>query len=315
MDGSLNLPNLIIAGVGKAGTTSLFRYLGQHPEICPSRVKEVGYFSPLRFGSASLPPVGEYESYFSTCGAERWRMEATPDYCYGGKLVVDRIKQVLGSPRIIISLRDPVDRFWSNFKYLKSRSYLDPGTTLESFLNRCVLLRASGDDITEPNRFYRALSVGFYVEYLTDWFEGFGDDLRIVFFESLAADPRGVTAELCRWLGLDTDVVSDFDYAPVNETLAHRWAWLQGLVNRVNERGRRVWRSQPRLQERVRSLYVALNKGGQSVDGNDTMNDSTRGRLQDLYAEANEQLAGEMRRRGVEGLPGWLLEAERSETG
>ena len=44
------LPNLVIAGVPKAGTTSLFNYLAQHPDICPSDVKETRYFEPLRYG-------------------------------------------------------------------------------------------------------------------------------------------------------------------------------------------------------------------------------------------------------------------------
>ncbi len=61
------LPNLIIAGVGKAGTTSLFWYLSQHPGICASDVKEIQYFTPLSEGDGVLPPLSEYARHFAAC--------------------------------------------------------------------------------------------------------------------------------------------------------------------------------------------------------------------------------------------------------
>ena len=66
------LPNLIIAGVPKAGTTSLFLALASHADVCGSRIKETQYFRPLLDG-CELPPIGEYEASFARCGAQRYR--------------------------------------------------------------------------------------------------------------------------------------------------------------------------------------------------------------------------------------------------
>ena len=52
---ALRLPNLVIVGVGKAGTTSLFHYLRQHPDICGSDIKELRFLNPLRRGEPLAP--------------------------------------------------------------------------------------------------------------------------------------------------------------------------------------------------------------------------------------------------------------------
>src|SRR3712207_9448996 len=64
------LPNLIIAGVGKGGTTSLFRYLGQHPQVCASRVKELRYFQSLRYGEP-MAPLDQYTRHFAHWNGQR----------------------------------------------------------------------------------------------------------------------------------------------------------------------------------------------------------------------------------------------------
>src|SRR4051794_6897093 len=77
------LANLVVIGVNKAGTTSLFDYLGRHPDIGLSDVKELRYFSPLRYGE-SLEPLASYAEHFDHCLQERYAVEATPSYFYGG---------------------------------------------------------------------------------------------------------------------------------------------------------------------------------------------------------------------------------------
>jgi hypothetical protein len=117
----VTLPNLVIAGVGKAGTTSLFWYLSQHPDICASDEKEIRYFAGLTEGGTELPPVETYERHFRHCRGERYAMEASPQYFHGGAPVIQAMRRLLGRPRVVISLRDPVERLWSQFRFTKSR--------------------------------------------------------------------------------------------------------------------------------------------------------------------------------------------------
>ena len=66
-DLTLRLPNLLIVGVAKAATTSLFQYLAQHPDIFPAELKELRYFTPLRYAEP-LPPIGSYLSHLNRPG-------------------------------------------------------------------------------------------------------------------------------------------------------------------------------------------------------------------------------------------------------
>src|SRR3954463_13629169 len=93
------LPNLVIAGVAKAGTTSLFNYLAQHPDICASDVKETRYFEPLRYGEV-LPPIESYTAHFRHRQGERYALEATPTYFYGGRDVPPGIRVTLPPGRV-----------------------------------------------------------------------------------------------------------------------------------------------------------------------------------------------------------------------
>ena len=88
------LPNLLIIGVPKAGTTSIFSYLNLHKDVFGSNPKEPGYFHPLRWGE-KLANIAKYEKAFSGYSNQKYAMEATPGYFYGGKKVSDKMKDML----------------------------------------------------------------------------------------------------------------------------------------------------------------------------------------------------------------------------
>ena len=74
--------NLFVAGVPKAGTTSLFRYLALHPDIHPSNPKEPGYFHPFKIKEMASG-LESYQKCFSGYSEQKYAMEATPGYFYG----------------------------------------------------------------------------------------------------------------------------------------------------------------------------------------------------------------------------------------
>src|SRR4029077_8787116 len=79
----------VIAGVNKAGTTSLFVSLSTHPDVAPSAIKETRYFLPPRYGQP-LEPFSSYQEYFRDAGVRPVRLEATPSYFYGASAVAAR---------------------------------------------------------------------------------------------------------------------------------------------------------------------------------------------------------------------------------
>ncbi|TSA49978.1 MAG: hypothetical protein D4R43_02975, partial [Sphingobacteriales bacterium] len=108
--------NLIVAGVSKCGSTSLFSYLAAHSEVCGSNVKETKFFMPLKFGQ-QLPPLSEYENYFTNYNNEKYRLDATPSYLFGGKKLAQAIRDNLSDVKIIFILRNPVGRSYSWYQH------------------------------------------------------------------------------------------------------------------------------------------------------------------------------------------------------
>ncbi len=295
------LPNLIVAGVGKAGTTSLFWYLSQHREVCASKAKEIRYFTSLTEGDGSLPPVEEYANHFRHCGGGRYRLEASPQYFHGGRPIIDAMRELLGSPRVIVMFRDPVDRLWSTYRFMRSRmSKLPAGMTFERYVAACREVRDRREPLSSDNRLYWTIQGGFYAEYLGEWVEAFGDGLRVVFFEHLVVQPEMVVRDLCRWLGIDDGAAAGFTYSVENRTVQYRSKLLQRVALAANSE--RLLGGRRRLKDPLRRLYYALNRSPQ--DGR--MSAEARRELEELFAPGNAALAEELRRLGYRDLPEWL---------
>jgi Sulfotransferase domain len=297
------LPNLVIAGVAKAGTTSLYTYLQQHPDICAGRGKSSKYFLPLRYGRhGTLGALDAYYRDFAHCRDERYVMEATPWYCHGGERVVEAVQRTLDDPRIIISVREPVERMWSGYKMAKSKRSVPPEATFGHYV------RASGDDADIALAPFRqrakaSLQLGRYSDYLGDWIEAFGSRLRIVFFDDLVGNPAVLLADLCRWLGLDSETLASFDFTVRNRTVHHRNLRLRRLAAAGNRILPLAVRRQPRLQAAVRRVYGMVN----TEEMMEERDPSTCRYLGEYYGPSNAWLADTLRRQGYERLPSWLV--------
>jgi hypothetical protein len=248
------LPNLVIAGVGKGGTTSLFWYLSQHPDICASDAKEIRYFAALSEGDSDLPPIDSYAAHFRHCRGERYALEASPQYFHGGERVVEAMREVLGDPKVILTLRDPVDRLWSQFRFVKTRFGPVPDAmTFEEYVERNERVWRDDAPLIPAIVPFWHIKGGAYADHITPWFDGFGHDFRIVFFEDLARDPAEVIDGLASWLGVDRAPVRSFTYSVENRTVQTRSAVLQRMalfLNREELLGRHR-----RLKAPLRRLY------------------------------------------------------------
>lgn len=297
-------PNLLIVGVPKAGTGSLFAYLAQHPDICAATQKEVGYFVPLSEPTGELAPMTEYESFFRHCGGQTYAMEATPAYCYGGRGLVAGIRRSLEQVRIVIVLRDPVDRLWSAYTFQRSLTNLPGIGSFDEYVAACAeqRRRSLGEHRNVPaSGHLKGLAIGFYAEYLDHWFEAFPDHVRVVFFDDLASDPHRVVVDLCRWLGIDDSVASAFSFAAHNRTIAPRSLLAARAVFGAKRRLGGVLASVPRFRGAIRSVYLRVNEGELTEE----MRPATRDMLLELYRDSNRAVAEELRSRGY-ALPGWL---------
>jgi hypothetical protein len=296
------IADLVIAGVPKAATGSLFAYLAQHPDICASDLKETGYFNhynPQR-EPGPVPPIEDYARHFAHWKGERYALEATPTYFYGGRPVISALRAVLGTPKIVVSLRDPADRLWSAYTFQRS---LGNNARIGSFEQYLAILEQRHRDGVQPRPGdgLQGLRIGFYADYLGPWLEEFGDDMRVVFVEALRRDPRAEVAGLCRWLEIDPGVVASFDVDPRKVTRHPRSTLVAAMARSVKRRSDHLLPAAAQL--RLKQAYAQLNGGGELTERFDP---ELRRHVEDLYRESNRMSALLLVEAGYRDLPEWL---------
>lgn len=224
---------LIIAGTSKAATTSLFNYFADHPEICPSYIKQSNYFLDIeiqeKLKSYSSYPYSdetlEYENYFKCNTKEKFRLEATPDYMFYDK-TIERLKAFTekNSVKIIVILRNPVSRFKSWYNFGKQQGILEENISFERFYY--LAKNFKGDD----NPCYMAHKTGFNSEYLSK-FLSIKENLEIFFYEDLIANTPKFILGCCKRLNIDSGFYKDYDFKRYNETVSTRFKFITDIYN------------------------------------------------------------------------------------
>lgn len=297
------LPNLVIAGVRKGGTTSLANYLAQHPDICSSELKKVGYFLPLKYGQA-VPDIADYAAHFAHATDERYRMEATTGYFLGGSAIADPLAVALPDARVVISLREPVDALWSHYRFVRSHLRIEQDLDFEGYVARSRAMMESGEDLLRENNAYVAFRGGFYDGPLTEWIDALGDRLRIVYFDDLQSDAKAMVVGLCQWLDIDIDVIDDFDFDVHNKSVQVKNTTLQHLALRLNESTKRFFRKHHGLKRTLRDAYYRVN---QDRGPSPKLDPKFRELLTAEYAASVARTVQLLDEHGVSGtLPRWL---------
>lgn len=289
------LPNAIIAGVNKAGTTSLFNVLAQQPDVCPARVKETHFFDPVRYG-APVPPLERYEEFFPAAEAGAIVLEATPGYFYGGERMAGALDTALPGVRIAVVLREPGARAFSWWRFCRSRLMVDLDEPFARYLARCEALGLAAEESPDLVA-WRALSGGRYSEYLPGWQKIFDERLLVLFYDDLRQDFAASVRRVAEHFGatVRTTVSPPDD----NVTTDVRNPALQRAALTVNWAGERLWRRAPRLKETARSVYYRVN----ARTAQERLSDADRHWLTDYFAEERARLR---RLLDPECRPAWL---------
>ena len=297
----------IIAGVNKAGTTSLFVSLSTHPDVAPSSVKETRFFLPARYGEC-LPPAEEWDAYFADDGDRAVRLEATPSYFYGGAAVAQALRARLVDPHALVVLREPVSRAISFFTYQKIRLRFPAEYPITEYLD--VTDRLTPADFQDPdNEKYMAFRGGCYAEFLPGWLDVLGPDhVRILDFDRLVRAQVTTLHDTAAWLGLDPGRFPADALSSENRTTGFKSHGFQRVALAGNDRLERVLRRHPDVKRKLRAFYYRLN--GRPTE--EHIPDSVHAELAARYEEPNRQLAQQLDAAGIP-LPGWLSSStERS---
>ena len=154
----------------------------------PLRCQGLRYLTPLRYGQP-LDPIESYEAHFRGCGPQTYAMEATPGYFYGGEELARGLHRLSPSARAIVSLREPGERCWSWFRFVKSRTRIPKDMPFKAYLDRCEELHDVGTDGDYENQPFWGLGGGCYATWLEAWAKEFEDRFRILFFDEIVDDP------------------------------------------------------------------------------------------------------------------------------
>jgi Sulfotransferase domain len=292
--------NAIIAGVNKAGTTSLFMTLAAHPDIAPAAVKETRYFLPARWGR-NLDPRAVYESYWTDASSATVRLEATPAYFSGGPSLVKKVREICGEPRIVVVLREPVSRLLSYFTFQQARLRVPATMMLDEYLDRADAL--SDDDFHDPaNEVYFGARGGMYADFLPDWTSEFGADVQVLFFDDLVARPDETVAATAMFLGVDPAPLATEGLRSENRTRGYRSGGVQRVALEFNDRFEPFLRRHHGLKRRMRAAYFKVNGRPLPV----RTSPSEREELAARYTESNARLVEQLTDMGVTALPTWL---------
>ncbi|PLS83627.1 MAG: sulfotransferase [Actinobacteria bacterium] len=215
----MTMPNFLVIGAAKSGTTSMYHYLSQHPEIYMSPVKEPHFFafegegvqfpSPGSKGGINLKSVsdeGAYRTLFGGVSGEKAAGEASTSYLYYPE-AAGRIKRHVPEAKLIAVLRDPAERAYSTFLALT----LIGREPLREFSRA---LEAEEERIEAGwEHIWHYKNVGFYHAQISRYFELFGRNrVQVHLYEDLHTNPLGVMRDIFGFLGVDEAFAPDASF-------------------------------------------------------------------------------------------------------
>ncbi len=206
MQTASQLPDFMVLGARKSGTTSLYRYLKSHPEVYLSPIKEPRYFAfpdtrPVFGGpDRSVPVIWKLEDYrrlFAARTTERVAGEMSPLYLYS-PCAPGAIRKLIPHAKLIAILRDPAERAYSSFCHNR-RDGIEPLADFAAALDAEEKRIAQG---WWSRYHYR--TQGFYVPQLKRYLELFPrEQMLILVYDDMVADCPGFLKRICSFLGVD----------------------------------------------------------------------------------------------------------------
>lgn len=206
----LKLPNFFIVGAAKAGTTTLYHCLRQHPDIFLPKIKETFYFAGIRksdfpgpgrdYGKDIIETWEDYIRLFRDCEHEKAIGEVCVAYLYFPE-TAERIHARIPHARIIIILRNPIERAFSNYLH-HVRDGIEPLSFEEAL--------AAEEDRKKKGYWwgFRYIEVGFYYEQVKRYIEVFGRErVAIYLYEKFVQNPEAVVKSILRFLDVDDTII------------------------------------------------------------------------------------------------------------
>ena len=235
------MPNFLVIGVGRAGTTSLYHYLAAHPEIGMSSVKEPNFFE---FGEPEQPPpstilaknfgvarLDDYQKLFA--GMEHFKRRGEASTLNFEARACHRIQSYLPQGKFICSLRHPVDRAYSAFAMWRAAA-IEPERDFRTAYTATEQRWHQRYERSLPA--YGSQDATWLVQRLTDWLQRFPrEQFHIRLYEDLRNDPIRYIHDVYEFLDVDPSFQPDVAHI-YNRGMRVRSQRLQRILTQVAPR-------------------------------------------------------------------------------
>jgi Sulfotransferase domain len=209
------MPTFLLVGAAKSGTSAVYDYLRQHPEVFGSEWKEPGFFAfegqvarfagpgDRKFNRRCVTTLARYQGLFSKVVNQRAIGEASTVYLYSPE-APSRIRRHLPTVKLIGILRNPVDRAYSGYRYLVR----DGLERLPSF--EAVLEAEDSRVAANWQHIWHHKRLGFYYLQLKRYFDLFPrDQIAVYLYEEFQARPLAIVQQMFAFLGVDPGFAPD----------------------------------------------------------------------------------------------------------
>lgn len=200
----MKLPTFLIVGVQKAGTTSIYNYLQEHPQVFMSRVKETNFleqnwetFPPEKQNKNGIITFEDYAALFKDVTDEIAIGEASPNYLFHYESSAERIKKYVPNAQLIVVLRNPIERAYSDYlmhiRDAIGTQVISLGEQIDKSANKSFILRK-----------------GFYVTPLKYYFEQFGQEqVKVYLYDDLVQNAEQFMQKFYSHIGVDPNFKPD----------------------------------------------------------------------------------------------------------
>ncbi|WP_462174963.1 sulfotransferase family protein [Pseudoalteromonas gelatinilytica] len=284
----MSYPDFFVIGAAKSGTTAIYDYLKQHPEIYLPKVKETNYFhffdrNIIYNGPSDMDEIGrfsiknkaEYLSLYN--GKENYKCgDISPVYLFD-KLVPKRIYNANPNAKIIAILREPASRAISQYNHAKRQ--------LRENLDFEDALAVEEDRLASGYEFFWAYkSAGYYFKQLKEYYDVFGKDkILVINYDDFKRDSEGALEKIFGFLGVKEFKVKKSDNH--NAAGKPKSLLLHGIT-RIKFVSVLYHDYMPyKVKELVRSFYYKLN-----MSKADEISVETKEELKSLYRDDIEKL-------------------------
>jgi hypothetical protein len=258
------LPTFLVIGAARAGTTALYLYLRQHPDVFMARGKETNFFAfegealdfrgpGAEFVNNSVVTLNAYRRLFADAPQGAAIGEASPLYLYCAR-TAERIRARLPDVQLIAILRNPIEQAYSHYLYARKEA-IEPLDDFMAALDAQVDRRKAR---WQP--LFQYVDFARYSIQLRRYFDRFPrSQLKIFLYEDFASDPLRVMQEIFRFIGVDGGFVPDVS-ARANAGGIPKSEWWQMLVMRPNPASKLVGSFLPtQTRYRVRDALSSMN--------------------------------------------------------